>query len=1342
MLPRLFTSEGLVSHFDSKGFRVTTLIIISLIVVLVTGLVWSVLERNKKRALDSTRVELEVVLQSTMERLDSWISERQKFLLQLGRDPELVAITRRLLEVPVGADTLKRSQPLSEARAFFKKNEAEFGNIGFFIINPKSISIGSGRDSNLGTKNLIAEKHPELLARAFQGDAEFIPPIRSDVVINVQNGDSSNGTKNQLTMFFAVPIRDVDGFVLAVLTQRLLTEGRLSEIMQSGRIFTSGESYLFDREGFLVTESRFHKQLIDIGLIREGEKHQHRIEIRDPGGNMLDGFKPHVANAELPLTRMAADVIRISQDAILKQVRDGHSELVVDVNDGYRDYRGIPVFGAWMWDNHLELGMASEIDVAEVMKGYHSLRLSLLVIIGITLFLTISALLFTWMMALRSAQVMRHARDELEERVIERTQELQNSETRAHSIIDNAPDGIIVIDEKGIIQSFSPSAGRIFGYDSDEVLGENIKMLMPEPFHSEHDGYLERYLRTGEARIVGTNREVIGLHKDGTEFPMDLSVGEALLGNGHIFTGTVRDITKQKQMQEKITQAKEEAESANVIVNTTLENMGQGIIMVDDQQKILIHNDKLVDYVNVTREQINRCTTFEDIVRLNYEPGDEGYKRSMSLANMSSHEVFELTRADGHVIEVTQSPLTSGGFVRTYSDITDRKLMEKDIREAKDAAEVATEAKATFLASMSHEIRTPMNGIIGMVDLLRQTQLKGEQKQMLQTIGDSGQSLLTIINDILDFSKIEAGKMDLEPIPLSLLDVVEGSAQTIAVNATKKGLRLITYIDPELPQFVTGDPVRIRQIIINLGGNAIKFTEEGLVVIRAERVENNADDKITIRFSVIDQGIGISEEGQAKLFQAFSQAESSTTRQFGGTGLGLTICKSLTEMMGGEIGVNSKLDEGSEFYSIIPFSPSDKQVKEHTIKDLSGLRLLLVNNNPVERTILQHYLDHWKSTVDVSDKLDSVFDQCQAALDEGTPYDVVVMGPQWTREEIIPIGDAAKEAGLKTRFVFLLQGTRHRARMDSEIGVFLDVNPLCRAAFISAVAIAAGRESPEVHYEEEVEDMKSIGKTLTVEEAREQGTLILVAEDNPTNRDVIGRQLTLLGYTCEMAEDGKLALEAWRSNDYAILLTDCNMPNMDGFELTNAIRQDEEGSDTHGTIIAITANALQGEAERCLETGMDDYMSKPIDMKELRGKLHKWMPEGKEASNQTIQNETLDTKDAQQDESNGPIDESALKTMFGDDPEMLKEILFGFIEPSKKIILELQSGYERHLSEAVKQAAHKLKSSAYSIGANELADLCSELEEAGKKNDWDVINQSAPKLDNLMEQVETYINGL
>jgi signal transduction histidine kinase/CheY-like chemotaxis protein/HPt (histidine-containing phosphotransfer) domain-containing protein len=668
--------------------------------------------------------------------------------------------------------------------------------------------------------------------------------------------------------------------------------------------------------------------------------------------------------------------------------------------------------------------------------------------------------------------------------------------------------------------------------------------------------------------------------------------------------------------------------------------------------------------------------------------------------------------------------------------------MMEDLDEEKLKAEGATKAKATFLASMSHEIRTPMNGVIGMVDLLRQTKLAGEQKQMLETISDSGQSLLTIINDILDFSKIEAGKMDLEQIPFSILEVVEGAAQTIAANATKKGLRLITYIEPDLPQFVTGDPVRVRQIIINLGGNAIKFTKEGQVVIRADRVESNDDQKISIRFSVIDQGIGLSDEGQAKLFKAYSQADSTTTREFGGTGLGLTICKTLTGLMGGEIGVNSKLGEGAEFFSIIPFNQSDKKVEVLKTTDLSGLRVLLINSNRDELTVLQQYLEYWKITVESNDNVQCVVSHCQTALDEGTPFDVVVLGPQWTQEELIAVADAAKEVGLKTRFVFLLAGKQQRAKKDRDKGVFVDIDPLRRATFISAVAVAAGRESPEVHYEEEVEDLTSVEKALSVEEARQQGTLILVAEDNATNRDVIGRQLDLLGYTCEMAEDGAIALDAWRSNDYGILLTDCNMPIMDGFELTNAIRKDEEGNDVHSKIIAITANALQGEAERCLESGMDDYMSKPIDMKELREKLHKWMPHAKESSKQSIRDEKTATDDTPLKESNGPIDENVLKAMFGDDEAMFREILVDFIEPSKAIIKEIQTGFEQHSAEDVKQGAHKLKSSALSIGAIALGELCQNLEAAGKNDDWAIIENGTPKLEELMCQVEEYVSQL
>lgn len=921
-------------------------------------------------------------------------------------------------------------------------------------------------------------------------------------------------------------------------------------------------------------------------------------------------------------------------------------------------------------------------------------------------------------------------------------------------------------------------------------------------------------------------------------------------------------------------QSQIEITKQNEIIEKTLENMGQGIMMTDSDLNILVYNDQLLDDINVTREQAESCQTFEDLVRLNYKPDGAGYNRIMELAKSGKEKTYESVLTDGKILEIRQNPLADGGLVRTYTDITERRQVEETLREsrqllegvidnsaaviyvkdydgryllinpefetvtktkrenvightdheiypreiaehvrkadlevmesgelvraeeiisegndtsvflslkfplfdsngkvngvcgistditeqkrtqeeltqAKQAAETATETKATFLASMSHEIRTPMNGVIGMVDLLRQTELSDDQKQMLQTISDSGQSLLTIINDILDFSKIEAGMLDFESIPLSLTDVVEGSAQTIATNATKKGLRLITYVDPELPQFVTGDPVRVRQILINLGGNAIKFTEEGDVVIRAERVGNEEEDKVTIRFSVIDQGIGISEEGQTKLFQAFSQAESSTTRQFGGTGLGLTICKRLTEMMGGEIGVKSQLGEGSEFYATLPFSRSGKRVLEDKVRSLDDLRILLISSHPSEEAILRRYLEYWHAEVTASDELSTCLEQCMVAKGENKPYDIVVIGPQWAREKQFEVrAKVTTQSTLPdTRFICLLKGKRRRERLDLPASVCLDVDPLRRAAFLSAVAVAAGRASPEVHYEEEVEDLKATVKAPTVDEALAQGTLILVAEDNPTNRDVIGRQLNLLGYACEMAEDGKLAMEAWRNKNYGILLTDCHMPNMDGFELTDAIRKDEKDSDKRAPIIAITANALQGEAERCLAAGMDDYMSKPINMKELRDKLRKWMPhassakperEDKKPDSAKEQNETKRKSYS----DNGPIDERALKDMFGDDDDTFKEILNDFIVPSQKIIEEIKSGWESRSAEAVKQAAHKLKSSARSVGANELADLCLALETASKQGEWTIIDNGMQNLDPLMAEIESYISNL
>ncbi len=912
-----------------------------------------------------------------------------------------------------------------------------------------------------------------------------------------------------------------------------------------------------------------------------------------------------------------------------------------------------------------------------------------------------------------------------------------------------------IVVRRQVILSVNPAAEQLLGRSLSDLKDRPASAFMTqssaafaqkvgiEPELSERE--YEIVKPDGEVITIVTQPSMLSLGGENTRVLMIFDVTEQRRREA-----ILRD--SEKTLESELSQKSASLGEAQTYLNLALEHFSEGYILVDPSQMIRFLNRRVraifpevaqmlrpqMDWIRVIDAMLDQGLILapsdadKAIVKTWFEQG--------SLAGFAQQDL----ELNGHRwVRVTIKSLPAGDQIITVVDIS-------ELKAAIENAEIAASSKSNFLASMSHEIRTPMNGILGMVDLMKRSPLSEDQKEMVATIQDSGKALLSLINDILDISKIEAGRIELESLPSDLAEVSESALEVISANAAKHQQSLILIQDPALPSNLLLDGLRLRQILVNLVGNAIKFSPLAAeIVVRIEKLERQVGDYCDVLIRVIDQGIGLSAEAQANIFADFAQAEKSTSRIYGGTGLGLAICRRLVEVMQGRIEVISQLGQGAEFQIQLRLLESPDVAPERGAVDLSGVDIFYVSASE-------------RSFESISGVLTPLGANCHAvvdpmnlerslALDAISTRPVVILSDRFSRpeQEAIYRRVEANPLPQKVGWVFFSAGRGQRLRLVNERLALISSNPFRRRELMSAAARVVGRDGL-VTETEMAEVLQNAWVPMTAAEAAQEGLLILVAEDNAVNQQVIRRQLNTLGLACELVDDGVAALDRIRLGGIGLLLTDCDMPNMDGYELTRRIRQEEVSLDNPLPIIAITANAMDGAAAACFEAGMNNYLSKPLEIGALQAMLRTYLPSADQDQDATTdaQQET-DQSIANASEvhaetdlvSAGSIilDLSELNALFGDDVEVLNQLLAEFVSSLDEGVAGMLSGFEIEDYDRIRAEAHKLKSSARTVGAHRLADLCFELELAGKAKAAPALQTHLGSLQSICDQTKNAI---
>lgn len=809
---------------------------------------------------------------------------------------------------------------------------------------------------------------------------------------------------------------------------------------------------------------------------------------------------------------------------------------------------------------------------------------------------------------------------------------LRKAEEKYRSIFENAVEGIFQTTPDGHILSANPAMGRIVGFESPAELVASFTNL--------GQVYVDPQRRREFGRLLAEHRVVQGFEaqiyrRDGSTMWITLSASAVSDAGGELlyYDGSAMDISERKRTEAQL--------QLSDSILSTVHNL---VLVADEQGDITYASPSVAWILGYTPQEVLKEGWFQ-LTRESSEARQElkGYMAAAAKGEVkvqTSTYVDQVCDKQGqpHWILWQETKGPGNTLIGIGFDITERKQAEeaelrhlreigdaherieaqadilraqaKELIEAKEQAEAASQAKSEFLATMSHEIRTPMNGVLGMADLLLDTELSPQQREFATILKQSGNALLSIINDILDFSKIEAGKLELEVLDFDLRAAIEETLELVATRAQEKGLELAYLLYVGVPTAVRGDPGRLRQVLLNLLGNALKFTERGEVILRITTAQASTV-RTTLRFTISDTGVGISPERLGRLFQAFSQADTSTTRKYGGTGLGLVICKQLVALMGGEIGVESTPGQGSTFWFTVQFETQPAQTQEAWLRpraELQGRRVLVVDDNATNRTVLHHYMAAWEiESEEVADGPQGL--TClRAAVAEGRPYDIAILDYQMSGMDGLELTRAIRAEGQFAALkLVLLTSIVQRGEVEQarQAGIEAYLTKPIRPTQLSACLSLVLGQDPTV---ERTAPVPLVTAHTVAAEQNGQRPLVLVVEDNTFNQKLAVWLLEKLGYRADVAANGQEAVEAVKRVPYTGVFMDCQMPEMDGFEATHIIRQQEIAAPGRRRmpIIAMTANAIQGDRERCLAAGMDDYLTKPITPEALRAALDRW----------------------------------------------------------------------------------------------------------------------------------------